>query len=237
VGCGEGSNLHYMLEARPDLRCTGLDFSAAKVRWMREHLPVRAVCGSAERLPLEVATFDAVLLRDLLHHVPWAREQVVQEAIRVLRPGGVLILVEADGRHWLNRVFRLLVPAERGMRDSTPARLRELVADHGTVAVEGLEPGMLVRALGFVAGWPARSSGRAVVAPAFGLASAWERWMARRKAPTCWPYFGVVVQLPGTFDESDRRKPERTEIADDGGRTPTCPAALSEEAEHAIATT
>jgi ubiquinone/menaquinone biosynthesis C-methylase UbiE len=51
---------------------------------------VRVVEGSATRLPFPDASFDVVVACTMLHHVPSPAEQqeVLREAVRVLRPGG-----------------------------------------------------------------------------------------------------------------------------------------------------
>lgn len=56
-------------------------------------VPVR---GDASKLPLRPTTVDAVLIVDALHHLP-RTDAVVDEAMRVLRPGGVLVVREFDG--------------------------------------------------------------------------------------------------------------------------------------------
>jgi demethylmenaquinone methyltransferase/2-methoxy-6-polyprenyl-1,4-benzoquinol methylase len=73
----------------------------------RDH-GVTAVRGDARRLPVPDETVDAVLILDALHHMPDA-EQVVDDAARVLRPGGVLVVLEYDPTTVLGR---LLVAAE-----------------------------------------------------------------------------------------------------------------------------
>ena len=62
-----------------------------------------AVQGDATRLPVRDEAVDAVLVVDALHHMPNATP-VVEEATRVLRPGGALVVREFDPttvRGWL----------------------------------------------------------------------------------------------------------------------------------------
>lgn len=56
---------------------------------------VGAVRGSATDLPVAGASVDAVLIVDALHHLPDAAD-VLAEAWRALRPGGVLVVREFD---------------------------------------------------------------------------------------------------------------------------------------------
>jgi SAM-dependent methyltransferase len=53
-----------------------------------DHGPVRHLIGSAEALGFADATFDAVILRMVLHRVD--AHLALGEAVRVLRPGGLL---------------------------------------------------------------------------------------------------------------------------------------------------
>ena len=66
------------------------------------------VCGDARRLPFPDGTFDAVTLLDVLEHIP---EDVVaaQEALRVTRPGGVL-LVSTPNKDWHYPFYEFMKP-------------------------------------------------------------------------------------------------------------------------------
>jgi len=62
--------------------------------------------GSAECLPFADGSFDRALMIDAFHHF---RDQhaAAQEALRVLRPGGRLVIEEPDVRHWAVRLIAL----------------------------------------------------------------------------------------------------------------------------------
>jgi len=193
VGCGEGSNLSYLRRVQPQARLIGLDFSIQKVAFMKEQLAAVAACGEADRLPFRDASFDLVLCRDLLHHVNRARDGVMSESFRVLRPHGRLVVVESDGRAMLNRIFRALVPAEKGMRDSTPDKLMTLGRRFGRTRLDYIEAGLMLRALAFPLGWP-KGWARFLVAPVYLAALAWE-WFFRWAVPkNRWSYMMMVVE-------------------------------------------
>ncbi len=186
VGCGEGNNLLQLREWAPAAACCGLDFSAAKLRFFKEQCPQGLpVCGDAAALPFKDARFDLVLLRDLLHHLPWAKEAVLRECWRVTRPGGRIVVLEGRGDALLNRIFQRLYPVERGMAASTPANLlglgRKLTA---AASLEFVEASYLLRAVGFVAGWP-EGRMRYIFRPLYRLAFWWDRlaaaWLPRRR--------------------------------------------------------
>ncbi len=75
----------------------GLDASPDYIRRARRAVPrARFAVGAAEHLPYPDASFDAVVLLDVLEHVDDER-RVVAEIARVLRPGGLLVLSVPHG--------------------------------------------------------------------------------------------------------------------------------------------
>jgi ubiquinone/menaquinone biosynthesis C-methylase UbiE len=58
------------------------------------------VCADASHLPFADRTFDAVVLKDVLHHVP-DRDAVLTEAIRVVTPEGVCLVVESNPENFV----------------------------------------------------------------------------------------------------------------------------------------
>lgn len=107
-----------------------LDPSTRMLSRARAH-GLAAVRGDGSRLPVATESVDAVLVVDALHHIVDQRG-VFEEARRVLRPGGVLAIVEFDPT---TVPGRLLVAAEHLVGfDSTfhpPDRLREAIATAG----------------------------------------------------------------------------------------------------------
>jgi SAM-dependent methyltransferase len=103
VGCGAGHWGRTVLrELAPGAHLTGVDREAhflelARAEASRAGLPAEYVQGRAEALPLPDASFDLVTCQTLLIHVHEV-ELAIAEMIRVLRPGGVLVLCEPDNR-------------------------------------------------------------------------------------------------------------------------------------------
>jgi ubiquinone/menaquinone biosynthesis C-methylase UbiE len=65
--------------------------------------------GAAEHLPFPDGAFDRILIVDAFHHFhDWPR--AAAELVRVLRPGGRMVIEELDIRH---RVVRLIALGER----------------------------------------------------------------------------------------------------------------------------
>jgi ubiquinone/menaquinone biosynthesis C-methylase UbiE len=97
VGCGTGF-LSLELGAR-DHRVTGVDFAPAMIaraesKAAERRLAVRFEEGDAEQLRFDPATFDLVISRHVLWTLPHP-EVAIDEWMRVLRPGGRLVI--ADG--------------------------------------------------------------------------------------------------------------------------------------------
>ena len=110
--------------------------------------PTAKICADARRLPLDEATFDAVVIRGGLHHVPDAILMVLQEINRILKPGGWLICSEPfDDNPLINLARNLLHilspqfdPEERGLRQE---ELKKLFAQAGFTSFETFPFGYL----------------------------------------------------------------------------------------------
>lgn len=63
--------------------------------------------GTAEKLPFDDKTFDTIILIRVFHHLP-NPEKALQEAARVLKSGGFLILEFANKNHFRAHVRSLL---------------------------------------------------------------------------------------------------------------------------------
>ncbi|MFC9897543.1 class I SAM-dependent methyltransferase [Nocardia sp. NPDC127579] len=100
VGCG-GGQLALELSARnPGLRIVGVDADPGQVRRAARRVVQRAdrlrfERASADRLPFPDDSFDAVVSVGSVKHWPDAAAGMA-EMVRVLRPGGLLRVLEAD---------------------------------------------------------------------------------------------------------------------------------------------
>jgi SAM-dependent methyltransferase len=151
IGGGSGAIAARLLATRPGLRMTVTDYDEAMVTAAHARLATYADRASvrkadATQLPFPDDRFDTVLSFIMLHHViNW--ETALGEAIRVLRPGGVLIgydLVATRPARWLHQAkgarHRLMPPGE----------LRDRLAGLPTEAVR-LRPSLAGLAVRFTA--------------------------------------------------------------------------------------
>lgn len=98
AGCGPGILLEYL--ASRVARAVGFDVTPAMLAEARRRLDksgathIELVEGDLLRLPFADGSFDRVCTRFALHHVPEVRT-AFEELVRVSRPGGRLILMDA----------------------------------------------------------------------------------------------------------------------------------------------
>lgn len=150
IGCGEGGNLVNLLETRlgPAAIVVGVDLFPSKLRFASSRVAgAQFVCADAGVLPFAADSFDAVLCRDVLHHLedPGA---ATREAWRVCRRGGTVWIIEPNRYNPLMFVFALVRAHERGGLRSSVARIRKLVDGRSRRAeIDMQQPLPLYRAL------------------------------------------------------------------------------------------
>jgi len=143
VGCGRHPGRH--LFPRPAFRITGVDLDEAMIAELRESGELDdGMVARAGALPYEPGSFGVVLYRLVLHHVVYQRPlgPVLEEAARLLRPGGALVAMEPGRWHPVGGGLALanrlgLGPVMHGTPDDIPISPRDLV--RGARAV-GLDP-------------------------------------------------------------------------------------------------
>jgi SAM-dependent methyltransferase len=208
VGCGPGAMLPALAAAvGPDGRVVAVDadpeaVAAATALVAAAGLGNVAVReGRAEETGLEVGSLEVVMLRHVLAHNGGAEDAIVAHLASLLRPGGCLYLVDADGT-----AIRVIPKAEhpdlvelqerylafRAARgDDNAAGLRlaerlvraglELVEFRGCYVIREVSPGLRSPA------WAARE---AMVAAGVATAEDLRRWDRA---------FGTTAGCPATF--------------------------------------
>ena len=101
VGCGTGTLALAMAErVGPSGRVAGVDaapemIATAKAKAARSKIGVHFEVAAAQALPFADDTFDAVTTSLMIHHLPDVdRLPAARELLRVLRPGGHLLIAE-----------------------------------------------------------------------------------------------------------------------------------------------
>ena len=117
LGCGKGRFARSLRDL--GARVVGVDLSAAM---LAEAGGVDRLRATARRLPLRTGGFDAVIAVEIWEHLEArSRAAVLQEARRVLKPGGLLAIVDKNvgslsaRRPWLPSALIKRIDEHRGL--------------------------------------------------------------------------------------------------------------------------
>jgi len=151
AGCGPGSITLGLATAVSPGHVTGVDISSAAVERARALALQRGVTNVSfeqhhlRALPYADGTFDAVFMHAVLQHVD-EPERVVRELFRVMKPGGVIGVADADFDgfiHWpddplIKRSTDVLSGVRLEGDPRVGKRLRALLVDAGFERAVGL---------------------------------------------------------------------------------------------------
>jgi ubiquinone/menaquinone biosynthesis C-methylase UbiE len=105
LGCGAGSSTLELVRHRPQDSVVGVDFAGRMLRRARRQARAAALDGprltwvrtDAAHLPFQANSVDAVIGHSVLYLLP-DRDAVLHECVRVLRPGGRILVMEPNER-------------------------------------------------------------------------------------------------------------------------------------------
>lgn len=131
LGCGMGMYVSRLRQFSKDVH--GVDVDPEKIARASAWLPNLHV-SPAEHLPFEDGSFDVVLLNEVIEHVDDDR-QTVQEAYRVLAPGGHIVIYapnrlypfETHGFYFRGTYYFRLLPL---LANWVPDAVRNYFAPH-----------------------------------------------------------------------------------------------------------
>lgn len=142
IGCGTGNlTLTARSQVGPSGSVTGIDASPemidmARKNALRTGLPAHFEVGLIENIPYPPASFDVVINRLMIHHLPDdLKRRGLAEILRVLRPGGTLFIADfrAPTDSLLGRLA--LVFSRHRMMQTDVRSLVELVKQAGFAEV------------------------------------------------------------------------------------------------------
>jgi ubiquinone/menaquinone biosynthesis C-methylase UbiE len=192
LGCGRGESSAEIL--RLGAAPIALDYAAAAVSLTHQHLGGRSVVVRADAacLPFRSASFDRVLMGDVIEHLPWdVGVTALREVERVLVPGGQAV-IHTSPNVWfitfvmrpMRMVLKLLGHDEalgrfaeyERLRDAmhpnelNPRSLRRLMTVAGVSAETWVDPDVLRSG---ASEWTAGLARSALVRQVTRLAAAW----------------------------------------------------------------
>lgn len=176
IGCGMGTDLIQL--ARRDLDVTGIDLTEeginlAQKRFQLYNITAELKVDDAENLSFQDNTFDIVYSFGVLHHTPDTQKSI-DEVYRVLKPGGLAVIMLYHRRSYNYVIHRILdAPFDGNRKDRCPiertytrAEVGEMFSRYTDVQIEieyfmttghgivwDLLPKVLHRTLGHSWGW------------------------------------------------------------------------------------
>lgn len=133
AGCGEGYGADMI--ASVARRVVAVDYDEATVEHVRLRYPrVQVLAGNLAALPMPDASFDVVVNFQVIEHL-WDQPQFITECLRLLRPGGRLLISTPNRITFTPGSDTPVNPFHT--RELNAAELRELLEDGG-FAVQGM---------------------------------------------------------------------------------------------------
>jgi SAM-dependent methyltransferase len=209
VGCGPGAMLPALSGAvGPDGRVQAVDadpgaVAAARALAHAGLANVEVAEGRADRTGLEPGSLDVVMLRHVLAHNGGAEDAIVAHLATLVRPGGCLYLVVADGTAMQTLPEHAAFRAARGDDNRAGLRLAdrlvraglEVVEFRGRYMIGNLPPG--VRPPGWAAREAMLVAGLATEADVGRWDRAFQELEAAPVRPTVFaPFFTAVGRRP-----------------------------------------
>ncbi len=122
IGCGSGREYPLIQKLDLNLHYTGVDISTAQLAEAKKRFPEgHFVEGNMLELPFPDHQYDVAVLAASLHHLPThaARLKALEEASRVLKPGGIVCMTNWNlvqnrfTKYWLTNVLRSVITLGR----------------------------------------------------------------------------------------------------------------------------
>jgi ubiquinone/menaquinone biosynthesis C-methylase UbiE len=138
VGCGTGTLIVMLKTRHPDVDVVGLDpdpkaLFRARRKAYGAKVSVQLDRGFSDQLPYPDGSFDRVFSSFMLHHLePLEKDATLREVRRVLKPGGLLHLLDFGGSEPPNEGFLARwLHAHHRLEDNFGGRILTLLSQAG----------------------------------------------------------------------------------------------------------
>ena len=129
LGAGTGIMSEFAYACRSDLQFTAVDPAEGMLKFSAEY--VQTHNASAEALPFEPESFEAIMIGEALHHFQDV-DKSMQEMVRVLKKEGRLFIYDFDSSTFIGK-FLCMVEKILGEPANffAPDMLKEMLERHG----------------------------------------------------------------------------------------------------------
>jgi len=146
---GTGSSALRMAEEYKEARIVGIDFSKGMLRQARRKSSQEAnvlwIQGDVSQLPVSSGSVDRVTCTYAMYELPGpTREETMKEVVRVLRPGGMFVMMEHLPPNrpfikllYLIRIHALGTKSTRSFAGAEEKELAEVFTEVGSAVEDG----------------------------------------------------------------------------------------------------
>ncbi len=138
IGCGTGTLAVLIKRLYPRVEVTGLDPDSKALRRARRKAERAGVGlffeqGFADEIKNPAASFDVVLSSFMFHHLKSdEKTSTLREILRVLKPGGRLLLLDFDvPEHGAHHGFQRMFHSNARLKDNSEDRILQLMTAAG----------------------------------------------------------------------------------------------------------
>jgi len=137
VGVGDGMIASQIIERRPDTSVLGIDLAknpGSLFEGDRSRVEFRTI-STSDLLAERPVPFDAIVIADVLHHVPPSmRKALLSDVANLLSDDGVLLVKETvvvrSPGYWMGRFSDRWITGDRNVSFLREADLKRLIADN-----------------------------------------------------------------------------------------------------------
>lgn len=149
VGCNTGRGGVVLRKQKPELRLVGLDCVAGRLERLPQGVYSAALRNYSTAIEADDASFDAVVAGEFIEHLVFEDVDLsLREFLRVLRPGGRLLLTTPNPSYLVNKVLRRPVIGGAHQSEFEAKDLVKLLRNVGFASVATYGTGRVSRILG-----------------------------------------------------------------------------------------